>query len=561
MTQYSPIKLFVKICDIRGACNIIYGDPLSIDYTTITDTEFNIQKEIVKSAFIRTDYETAHNLIFMAALTYKNADQKRYNEWRDYIKDIMHKEINKLVEHPTTQFYISHNEIIQFVSRAKNNLELLDLNDPSTLEKLLEVLDQITTVSANNDIASQTDAQGKNLEMLDRYRSYSGDRYTNNKVKTISVDLAYVEMNLQLIQDILKSRSSNGSTDNIKVTERVNALVEKMCYSELILNENIKTNFASISISKMTGNYLLKKEFSISAIHTKEEGSFKIRQANLISETTPYCVSIVQYTEDFFTNQNNYVINLAVFDLKILTSVLDWKANEAHQDPHTHSLQIKLAKSKSDENICLSRRNRNSAWVTDNCKVKAVSILHVFCSCFYLGYFRLSAIKNNHDNGISYRPSPTKNIISFPNDNHITPNIFLSSTSEATTPALFTMAAVPSQNISNIATTMYVTRQELRTTTPANHKIDADIEKGYIKTAKPNESVKKASPLIYAIPVALLLIIAIVFVFLMILYRRRPKKSNASTIPGLNIQLESRQRQAGIKYATIYDQHLVRGSF
>lgn len=149
------------------------------------------------------------------------------------------------------------------------------------------------------------------------------------------------------------------------------------------------TSFAAIDILKLTGNQLNEKNFSIFNPVTSEMGYFNISIQDAKSRDKRYCVALVQFVEDAFTEEAVPTYHIEVIDVSPNASPDGIVYSTALDDD---SIQITLKRNLQNENGCLIRQIGSQDWNRDFCTTKYFDNSYTSCQCLRLGFIRLGKV-------------------------------------------------------------------------------------------------------------------------------------------------------------------------
>ncbi|XP_055907089.1 uncharacterized protein LOC129942256 [Eupeodes corollae] len=522
------VQIMSRVCDIRTACSINLGPSVKVDPVQYTPEEIEMLENRIKEAFQRTDFSEGQNLMIIAGITYKNSpnNQEAFENFKTFASNLLRKEIDRQYESPTEKYYISKEDIVNFIAQTKINFEILDIKDPELLEKLLDLLD----LAAEEN----TDGTSANIESFRRKRrDLDSDAMLLPLEGRSIIDAAYVRMNLNLIEKIMQSykdQSGNMQKEKSKIAQKIPLLAMKMCNSDLITKESIYSSVASIDVDKMTGNHLVEKSFTIPNYFTKETGQFQIKMPSLKSRVKYYCAAFIQFPEDYFDGDQEVTYKLQIIDIATSSQI-----KEIEKPSDRVIVNFKISKSNQNHDICLMRNMEE--WLPEFCSTKKLTDFQIVCECRNFGYVKTGNSKNYiSEEVITVEPltvKPFTSGISPLNDNII----------NKPTTSVTKYPSSPRPNPPTPATTQATSQSTINTK-------DKDSE----------ERTATASTLGYVIPlVGLLLILTVIGG--VIVYKKR-RTMLGSSLQGFDImETYPRVPRPGLKYAKFYDEHLMTGNF
>ncbi|XP_055850348.1 uncharacterized protein LOC129914922 [Episyrphus balteatus] len=542
------VKVMSRVCDIRGACNINLGPIVKVDPIEYSQEETELIENRIREAFERTDFNEAQNLMLMAGLTYKNSPNtlEVFEKFKTFATNLLRKEIDKQYESPTEKYYISKEDVVNFISQTKVNLEILDIKDPGLLEKLLDLLD--LAAEENNDGAYA------NIENFRRRKKRNLD--SESVVLPLEgrsiIDAAYVRMNLNLIEKIMQSYSGgNMQKEKSKLAQKIPVLASKMCNSDLITKESIYSSIAAIDVEKMTGSHLIEKTFTIANYFAKETGHYQIKIPKLKSRVKYYCVAFIQFPEDYFDGDKQFSYRIQIIDLATSLPI-----KEVESPSESTVVGFKMSRTDNKNDICLMRKMLE--WSPEFCSTKQLTDFQILCECRNFGFVKTGKRQNYIQDDVvtigSLTTNPLISAISPPSDNIInkptTNEIILPSSPSPTLPTTADPTTLSQSPPTKPPPKQPTAAQPPPGKPPLNTK-DKDSE----------ERIVTASPLSYIIPLIGLLLILLV-IGAVIFYRRRKRSILGNSVPGFDIMVTyPREPRPGLKYAKFYDEHLMTGNF
>ena len=185
------LKIQVEICDIRKACSVITNDTeLSVSYEELHMDDYILYEQKVIGFFTRNDFQDALNCIIMVAITLKNSKSSLYEKWHNFVKVSLNKQMDKLLEEPEHKVYISSDSKLIFVVKSKEILDYMQSINKETLEKLLEILENLMDFPESK----------QDLQQQERFKRASRRKRIVNHSQEL-----YTKTQLTLLEDLLKS--------------------------------------------------------------------------------------------------------------------------------------------------------------------------------------------------------------------------------------------------------------------------------------------------------------------------------------------------------------------
>ncbi|XP_058980645.1 uncharacterized protein LOC131803395 [Musca domestica] len=551
----SPLEIMVEICDIRQACSQIRNDTqLQVHYEELSDVEYEEYLKNVNALFMRTDYQEGLNLITMALLTFRNGHSQYRERFEKYTKVLISKELDKLLEQPEHQVYINPDITHLFVEKSKQLLDFTQQMDKATLEKLIEILDNI--IDSPSAVGVE-DKRFKRLVAMKRSR----------RIVNQNQDL-YQHTQLLLLEDLLKAEEYKPEAMN-KFMEKLSKLSQKLCLKKNLNMETLKSNMVSVTLKQIKGGDMQQTTHISEDIFDKITLHFKLLQNN-----AKYCLVIKTYNfpgdfpndddDEEPSSSSSSLLQYNIYEIMDDGSHLkefQLQSNEELNSNQGNNIQLDIYPLEQRVNKCFMKSTYNSQWSMDTCKSLDLGNF-LRCSCSQTGFVKTVFISSATTT--TWRP-PIRN------RDTTTPQFSLSS-------PLPTFISLTTRQPSIITTTLETTQipftSTLRSFYPTPNGISTIptfqptppvVERNTVSDPQPTahmEIVQRAgSPFYYIIPLILILLFLIV-TLLAFLYRRRMQQTAGlvKNIPPSTV-LESRKPASGIKYANIQDVDMLSGNF
>ncbi|XP_065357408.1 uncharacterized protein LOC135951652 [Calliphora vicina] len=526
----TPLQIMVEICDIRQACSTIKNDTkLSINYEEFNNLDYAAYEHKVNGLFMRTDFQDALNYLIMATITFKNTQSPLHEKWLDFVKFSIHKEIDKLLEQPEDKIYINSDSKLIFVVKCKEILDYTHLMNKEMLEKLLEILE---------NLMDYTDAKA-DLQKQARFKRSSRKRRIVNHSQQL-----YTKTQLTLLEDLLKSEEySSQALQNF--IGKITNLAKKMCLNEDVSQESLKSSLVSLTLRKMQGAFLQQHTTQINEnVFDKLILQFKTINMNFIKPQAKYCLIIKSYNFKENLQDDISLIEYNIYEIIDTTQLQEIKLGELNKTPS--NVQLDIYPLEQHVNKCLMKTSYTAPWSPEPCK-SLVMGKFLRCSCSQTGFLKTALVNI---------PSTLRPIIN--ND------LATAMTS------LPTFISLTTRSVSTFATSTVSTRAIATTTSSTTMasfvpsikpETSNDMQVNPTTSSSDMDIVQKASPLTYIIPLILVLILLLFGILYILHHRRLNQASKIPSIAAPSTVLEFRQPASGIRYANIYDDHLLSGNF
>ncbi|KAL5291491.1 hypothetical protein ACFFRR_010719 [Megaselia abdita] len=502
------IEVFYKVCDNRDSCSIIQGPPVKVLYEEFTSEEMNLRASEITNSFQRMDLVNAQRQILLMGLTLKNSKgSDHFEKFKEFSKDSLNREIDRLSERPTEKVYLSKEDIFDFINATHVNLKILEIEDDELLKKLLDLLE--STVNEKDVSNANTDFRRKR-----DVRDLAGQNMNEDFIRR------YAEITLKLLESTYNRQES----DKAEIADKVVDLTNQLCRNNKITREKFWTNFAAIDILKLTGNQLNEKNFSIFNPVTSEMGYFNISIQDAKSRDKRYCVGLVQLVEDVFTEEETPTYHIEVIDLSPSSSPDGLIYSTALDDD---SIQITLKRNNPQENGCLIRQIGSIDWDRELCTTKSLDSYFTSCQCLRLGFIRLGKVV-----------------------------IPIKATTTTTTPLPAVVATLVSPTSGVIGNPSI---QKPRTTTKA--PLNGGIQSDAMMTSNNNKVYEAnfTSAWYYIIPVLFVAFVLGIVGFFVVNEKRRSYQKRLKAVAQI-LNLPKRDPQPGINYSRFHDEDLLTGA-
>ncbi|XP_073826155.1 uncharacterized protein [Musca autumnalis] len=549
--ENSHPRIIVEICDIRQACSQITNDShLVVHYQELSDVEYEEYVKNVNAMFMRTDYQEAFNLITMALITFRNGQSQYRGRFEKYTKVLIAKELDKLLEQPEHQVYIGPDIIHLFVEKSKQLLDFTQQMDKTTLEKLIEILENIIDAPS---------AMGEER----RFKRYSLQR--SKRIVNQNQDL-YQRTQLLLLEDLLKAEEYKPE-DMQRFVEKISKLAQKLCLKKSLNTETLKTNMVSLTLKQIKGGDVQQT----TTTHITEDIFDKIiLHFKLLQSNARYCLVIKTYNfpestpEGEADGDTSSLLEYNIFEISEDGSTLK-ELNLPNEDliNRSNNIQLDIYPAEQRVNKCFMKTSYNSQWSIDACKSLELGKF-LRCSCPQTGFVKAAFIATPTPLTTTWKP--------IRNNDATTPQFSVLSSSPVPTfislttrqPGIITTTTMETTQIPFSSTTRVLL--DSPTTIPVFQPTPQTPETTNFMqpTAPPSmDNVQRAdsSPMYYIIPLILILLF-LIGSLLYFLYRRRVQQSSGlvKNMPSSTV-LEYRKPATGIKYANIQDADMLSGNF
>ncbi|KAM7353782.1 uncharacterized protein ACRADG_005716 [Cochliomyia hominivorax] len=531
----TPLKLLVEVCDIRQACSTINNDTeIIINYEEFNDLDYSIYQQKVNGLFVRTDFQDAFNYLIMATLTFKNSQSPYYEKWQNYVKISINKEIDKLLEQPENEVYISSDSKLIFVVKCKDLLDYTQLMNKEMLEKLLEILENLIEFTD-----SKTDLQ-KEARLK---RSNSRQRRIVNHSQEL-----YTKTQLTLLEDLLKSDEySAHALQNF--IEKITSLAKKMCLNEQTTQETLKSSLVSLTLRKLQGDFLHQHTTQINEnVFDKLILQFRNINMKFIKPQAKYCLIVKSYNFKENLQDDISLIEYNIYEIITPTQLKEIKLAELNKIPS--NVQLDIYPLEQHVNKCLMKSSYTAPWSSEPCK-SLVMGKFLRCSCSQTGFLKTALVNI---------PTTQKPII----NNEVLPTVMssLPTFNSLTTRFINTYATSLASTRAIATTAITTTSSYVVTSTSIKPEVSNDMQINPSTTSSNKDDViQKASPMTYIIPLIFVLLFMVLGILYILHRRRLNQATKASTSVPPAMVLEFRKPASGIKYANIYDDHLLSGNF
>lgn len=504
-----PLQIKVVICDIRQACSIVQNDTLlPLAHEEFADPDYNAYEERVSGLLMRTDFQNALNSIIMATVSWKNSGFRYYEKWLNFVEKSLSREIDKLLEQAENKIYISPDAKLTFVVKCKEILDYTQQMHKKMLEKLLEILENLTEYAGAKD-ESQQRGRFKRSRRIKRIVNHSHELYAKTQ--------------LSLLEDLLKSEEySSQAMDNF--VQRIKNLGKKMCLNGNKNSQRIRSSLASLEVRYIESDFLQQRTTLITEnVFDKLTLQFKNINTSSFPTDTQYCLVIKSYNFP-----DNSLIEYNIY--KVSNNQLLQEMKMSDNGKAAYKVQLDIYTRERQHNKCLMKSSIATAWSTEHCR-SHITQTFLRCLCSQTGFLKTAHVLT--------QATTEKTIM-----NH---EIVSTASTKAFETVTATAAATSSSGVST--STKPQTNNELQASSLPT-------------TRSKNSPVKKASPLTYIIPLIFVLVLLLLgSIFL--LHRRRSHMADkgATRLPPSTTNLPFRKRASGIRYANIYDDHLLNGNF
>lgn len=551
-TPKQSIEYFVEICDVRLACSVIQNTTeISLEFEEFSNKELQEYLTKIQTIFLRTDFSEGFNIILMISMTFKNGQSKHLDKWKMFVQQFLAKEIDKFLERPQEKVYIPDNDVLQFVSKCKENLNYLKANNKILLQKLLEILEQI---------------ERNSLSLNERFkRGIRAKRIVNQQQQEL-----LIETHLSLLEDLLET-SDLTVESQMEYATSILRLTQKMCLMPLKEHENVQRSNVHLILKKLKGHALI---YNTQVFENAQESillNFRVKNADLVNQEKLYCLVVIFLKFPEHTDSLQLpLINYNVYEFNNNWSAV--KPVELRQKIENFELHIASA-TDNNFNKCLTATSVESAfnlndWSFDDCEAKEYKN-YLRCICNDMGFLKMDSvyITTTTTTTTTTRPKTTAAItLNIPTaivteTNRETVLSTLTSSRESVT--LSTLTTLPttflstaSRDISNTTKSFHIsTKRPLANTLLTNNNSNIQVAPFFTQN-----SVHKASVLTYTLPSLITLILICMF-FAYFIYRRHLSGTENNKQSISLIHLEFRTPTTGIRYANIHDEHLLSGNF
>lgn len=529
-----PLQIQVEICDIRQACSIIKNDTkITINYVEFTEPEYKDYQDKINGLFMRKDFQEALNYLIMATITFKNSESSLNEKWQYYMKLTLNKEVDKLLEQPTNKIYISSDAKLIFVVKCKELLDYTHLMSKETLEKLLEILENLMDFSdSKQDLQKEARFKRSNARMK-RIVNHSQELYTKTQ--------------LTLLEDLLKSEEYSAQALQ-NFIQKITNLAKKMCLNEDVTQESLKSSLVTLTLRKLQGDFLQQQTTQINEnVFDKLVLQFKNINMNFIKPQAKYCLIIKSYNFKENLQDDISLIEYNIYEILSTTELQEMKLDEPNKAPT--KVQLDIYPLEQHVNKCLMKSSYTAPWSSEPCKSLVIGKF-LRCSCSQTGFLKTALV---------HIPTTQKTII----NNEILSTVMSSLptfNSLTTRPAnIYTTTTISTRAI--LTTAIATTPASVLTSTTIKPEVNNDMQINPSSTLSNKDVIQKASPMTYIIPLIFVLLLMLLGI-LYVLYRRRLSQTTKSpiTVPPAAV-LPFRKPASGIRYANIYDDHLLSGNF
>ncbi|XP_075152764.1 uncharacterized protein LOC142226570 [Haematobia irritans] len=551
-----PLQVIVEMCDIRQACSSVINDTkISVRYEDLSDGDYEEYVKKVNARFMSTDFQEAFNYVTIALLTFRNGQSQYRERFENYAKVLITKEIEKLLEQPDNRIYISPDTVHEFVERSKQILDYTQQLDKQTIEKLLEILENLIE-------APKVEEKRFRREILKRTK----------RIVNQNQDL-YQRTQILLLEDLLKAEDYSPEAVN-RFIEKISKLSQKICLKKNLKRESLKTPMVSLTWKQIKGDNLQYPSTTqiTEDLFDKLIVQFKAFDPKMLQGEAKYCLVIKSFNfrENLNDDDESSLLQYNIYEIIDDNELREWKLQE--MNTNSGNVQLDIYPSERRVNKCFMKTSYTSPqWSSDACKSAELGTF-LRCSCSQTGFLKASLIAV---------PTTTTTLKSIVNSDiaMITPStpVFMSSalptfislttstmmttdtTAFAFANAAPTTPAPPTPPIASTlspALTTLSSRDSSTMRPPPTPRISVQQ-----KPTSSIEQVQRASPLSYIIPLIFILILLILGI-LFFLHRRRMQQTSSivKNLPS-SMTLELRKPASGIKYANIQDEHMLSGNF
>uniref|UniRef100_A0A1B0BJ31 PKD/REJ-like domain-containing protein n=1 Tax=Glossina palpalis gambiensis TaxID=67801 RepID=A0A1B0BJ31_9MUSC len=376
-TLKQSIEYFVEICDVRLACSVIRNTTeISLEYEEFSNKQLQEYLTEIQTIFGRTDFSEGFNTILMISMTFKNGQSKHLEKWKMFVRQFLAQEIDKFLERPQEGIYIPDNDVLQFVSKCKENLKYLKINNKILLQKLLEILEQIV--------------ERNGLSLNERFkRRIRTKRIVNNQQQ----QKLLIETHLSLLEDLLET-SDLTVESQMEYATSILRLTQQMCLMPLKGHENVKRSNVHLIVKKLKGHALI---YNTQVFENAQESillNFKVKNADLVNQEKLYCLAIIflKFPENMGSLQLP-LINYNVYEFNDNWSAV--KPVECRQKIENFQLHIASA-TDNNFNKCAMTTSVDSAfnlnaWSFDDCKAKPYKN-YLLCICNEMGFLKMDSL-------------------------------------------------------------------------------------------------------------------------------------------------------------------------
>lgn len=154
-----------------------------------------------------------------------------FQKFEIQFKDILQKQINKLNESPDWEYYISPDDIVNFVNMARETISIFEQNDDiiTSLLQLLESADDLLP-TINGGLADGGEFAKRTKRSISIRKRQTSNGPSNRD---------YFETTLGLFESFLKSKNETTvKMEKFKLTEKVHKFAQQLCKNRMLVAES-----------------------------------------------------------------------------------------------------------------------------------------------------------------------------------------------------------------------------------------------------------------------------------------------------------------------------------